>query len=100
MELIEKPGLTPTFTYITDQNYIKRRLVEWQHFHYAQAGETPFDRKEWHNRINPTDLSDEEILAIVHGKHATDPSLHTASKKILEKIVRTSSQKFHQHPRR
>ena len=42
---LQTPGVNLTWTYITDQNDIKSRLIEWRNFHYAQAGETPFDSK-------------------------------------------------------
>ena len=51
-----------------------------------QAAGTLFANKAWHGQINPSDLQDKEILEILHGKHNNDPSLHTASKKLLESI--------------
>ena len=85
-DFLQQPNVNPQWTFITDQQDIQQRLINWQQLHYSQAADTPFATKTWYDRINPIDLPDEAILEILHGKHKNDPSLHIESKKLLESI--------------
>ena len=63
---LSTPGISPTFTYINDQEAIEKRLIEWQYQHYGQAKETPLASSYWHDKLNPLKKSNQVAIAIAN----------------------------------
>jgi len=88
-DLLQTPYLNIDFVYITDPNEIERILVEWQYLHYMQASETPLADSYWYDKLNPCNLTDTDVHEILHGKVASDPTLHPSSKCFFQEISKS-----------
>jgi len=89
-EYLSDPKVKPSYTYIVDPKEIERKLLEWQYFHYGQAQETPLASKEWHQNLNPNDLSDAEMEKIMQGQLFQESDLPKESKSFLSHMVKNA----------
>ena len=87
-DYLSDPHLKPDFTYINDPSEIERRLLEWQYHHYGQSKETPLASSQWHDKLDPNQLSDEEMDEIMQGKLFSDPDLPVEAKSFLSHMIR------------
>jgi len=72
-DYLSVPTLQPEWKFVTDNDTIQRRLLEWQEFHYAHAGVTPLAASVWYDKLNPNAISDEEINRVLRGSSTDLP---------------------------
>ena len=84
-DYLQTPGVQPKWRYITDEEEIESRLVEWQILHYSQAKETPLTTKEWDRKLNPAVLTDNAVNEILKNGLEGD-HIHMSTKAIFNEI--------------
>jgi len=85
---LSDPNSEPEWTYLTDPQLIHQRLVEWQSFHYSQAGETPLAALDWYSKLNPNSITPSEVKDILLGTSSTlPPHVHPTTKAFFDTLT-------------
>jgi len=87
-DYLSDPNCKPEWTYLTDPDTINQRLVEWQRFHYSQAGETPLAALDWYSRLNPNSIPPSEVQDILNGTSSSlPPHVHPTTKVFFDMLT-------------
>ena len=84
---LSDPKCEPEWTFLTDPDAINRRLVEWQSFHYSQAGETPLAALDWYSRLNPNSIAPSDVQDILQGNSSNlPPHVHPTTEVFFDTL--------------
>ena len=85
-DYLQQPYVKPSWRYITDPTKIETILIKWQQHHYTQSNDTPLANPTWANQKDLTNISPQEVTAILNDNLEQDKELDPEAVVILQQI--------------